>query len=99
MGVKLKDYSWTVCVESKRFWSTQAERGDLHQTPNLSLKLREQCRRECGSIVRARGGGWFHGISLPDTRLCTYELTDTVTACGRPVRVQARQNPGTEKQK
>ena len=46
-----------------------------------------------------RSGEWFQGNSIFQIHQdwYTYELTETVTAQARPVQVQTRQNPTTEK--
>lgn len=66
----------------------------------LSSRLRDLCRREGRGTVRARGGGDDSKVTV-SPRHSRDELTETVRceSVPKPVQVQARQNPSTEKGK
>lgn len=64
----------------------------------LPSKLRDQCRREIGKVVKSQKDRWLQENSVfqiqPD--ICTYKHTETMIACTKPAETQATQNPCME---
>lgn len=102
MGFKHGDPNCTMCREWKTLEHSVLKGMDIFIKSFTSV-LRELCRTVGGETVRARVDRWLQGNCLSDptdlTWLITYELTETVASGTRPVQVEARWNPSTDREK